>query len=269
MYDEKADFIRHEDETRAFFKTLAACSYEPSHDHTVLDLGGGQGMHVGALTQRFGKVWCLDVINYSTLYGGEFIKLLIEKYARNGVPLAADRVAFVQGDAMNLLFKDGFFDLCLSINSFEHIPDPSRALAEIIRVLRPGGWAYISFDPVWTCATGSHFFHRVPEPWAHLVYPEEEFVARMRANGADEGEASEFRHAMNRWRLPAFQEMFDDARALGLIEIAKTSVWSGLQDSAHEEHEHLRTLLKRGFTTEELYVRGAMYALRKTPPRPS
>jgi ubiquinone/menaquinone biosynthesis C-methylase UbiE len=263
-YDEKADFAHHEGEVRVFFETLSACGYEPIREHTVLDLGGGQGMHVGALTQRFGRVWCLDVVDYTMLYGGEFIKLLIEKHQRNGMPLAADRLTFVQGDATALLFRDNFFDAILCINAFEHIPDPGKALAEIIRVLRPGGLAYISFDPVWTCDTGSHFFQRFPEPWAHLVQPEATYIATMVANGAGEDEVRELRTAMNRWRIAQFRQVFDAARDSGSVEIVVSRSWSGLQEPSHARHANLRLLLSRGFTEEELMMRGLLYVVRKS-----
>ncbi len=222
MYDEEADFAHHEGEVRTFYQTLAAWGYEPLPSHVILDLGGGQGMHAGFLSTRFAKVWCLDAINYSTLYGGQFVKLLIEKYERHGVPLIADRLIFVQGDAMNLLFRDNFFDACLCINAFEHVANPQEALTEIRRVLRPGGWAYISFDPVWTCDTGSHFFHRVAEPWGHLVYSAAEFAARMLSNGASPDEVREFSSAMNRWRVVQFRSVFQEAQRCAHIDIVHT-----------------------------------------------
>lgn len=42
-------------------------------------------------------------------------------------------------DAQNLSFDDAFFDLVVSSDVWEHIPDPYCAHAEIFRVLRPGG----------------------------------------------------------------------------------------------------------------------------------
>lgn len=42
-------------------------------------------------------------------------------------------------DLRNLSFPDNSFNLVLSAEVFEHIPDPYVALAEILRVLRPGG----------------------------------------------------------------------------------------------------------------------------------
>lgn len=42
-------------------------------------------------------------------------------------------------DLQNLSFDDAVFDVMLSTDVFEHIPDPYKAHAEVFRVLRPGG----------------------------------------------------------------------------------------------------------------------------------
>lgn len=47
------------------------------------------------------------------------------------------RVDFVRD---GLPFKDGSFDTVLCMNVLEHVRDPARVLAEIRRVLRPGGF---------------------------------------------------------------------------------------------------------------------------------
>ena len=52
--------------------------------------------------------------------------------SRDGVPCQ---------DAQDLTFADASFDLCTSTDVFEHVPDDSRAFAELFRVLRPGGLA--------------------------------------------------------------------------------------------------------------------------------
>ena len=46
---------------------------------------------------------------------------------------------FVDGDALALPFEDGSVDLVRSERVFQHLPDPEGALAEIVRVLAPGG----------------------------------------------------------------------------------------------------------------------------------
>jgi ubiquinone/menaquinone biosynthesis C-methylase UbiE len=45
----------------------------------------------------------------------------------------------LQMDATNLDFPDGEFDAVVSIHAIEHIPDLDAALAEMVRVVRPGG----------------------------------------------------------------------------------------------------------------------------------
>ncbi len=53
---------------------------------------------------------------------------------------------FVQGDARRLSFADNTFDRCYASKTFQHLPDPQQALAEMIRVTRPGGLMLI-VDP--------------------------------------------------------------------------------------------------------------------------
>lgn len=48
-------------------------------------------------------------------------------------------------DVMDLSFADGSFDLIVSNDVLEHIPDPGRALRECFRVLKPGGTVLATF----------------------------------------------------------------------------------------------------------------------------
>jgi SAM-dependent methyltransferase/uncharacterized protein YbaR (Trm112 family) len=45
----------------------------------------------------------------------------------------------VSADAHRLPFRDACFDAVVTFNTFEHLADPPRAAAEILRVLKPGG----------------------------------------------------------------------------------------------------------------------------------
>lgn len=82
------------------------------------------------------------------------------------------------GDAMALPFPDGTFDACRSERVFQHLPDPAGALAEMIRVTRPGG-RIVVFDTdhiartldtperdVFQRLTRYHCEHRLTSPWA-------------------------------------------------------------------------------------------------------
>ena len=55
----------------------------------------------------------------------------------------APSIAWVTSDAMALPFADGSFDTVLTIASLKFWPDPERGVAELARVLRPGGKAVV------------------------------------------------------------------------------------------------------------------------------
>jgi len=55
--------------------------------------------------------------------------------------LAGQKRRTVTADMRELPFADGEFASVLSVQSLEHVPDPERVLAEVVRVLDPGGVA--------------------------------------------------------------------------------------------------------------------------------
>jgi SAM-dependent methyltransferase len=48
-----------------------------------------------------------------------------------------------------LPFPDESFDLVMCTEAFQYVPDPAQGIAEIMRVLRPGGRAIITVSLVW------------------------------------------------------------------------------------------------------------------------
>ena len=49
-------------------------------------------------------------------------------------------LADVKADICNLPFKDNSYDVILCNHVLEHIPDDTKAMQELYRVLKPGGW---------------------------------------------------------------------------------------------------------------------------------
>lgn len=97
---------------------------------SVLDVGCGAGWGAFELARAVGAGGRVTGVDTSLT--------LIEEAKRR-----ADRVAlpptFETGDAQSLAFPDHHFDAVRAERLLMHVADPERALAEMVRVLRPGG----------------------------------------------------------------------------------------------------------------------------------
>jgi arsenite methyltransferase len=96
----------------------------------VVDIACGSGASARLLARELG----CEVV------GVDLGSLAIERAvdAAGAAGLQA-RVCFVLGDAEELPFPDGVFDVALSECSLCTFPDKRRAIAEMARVVRPGG----------------------------------------------------------------------------------------------------------------------------------
>ena len=83
-------------------------------------------------------------------------------------------VRFVRADATRLAFPDACFDVLVSRSAMEHIAPVERALAEMARVVRPGGVIHLRVDPYFWLR-GCHKRGLVDIPWAHARMTLEDF----------------------------------------------------------------------------------------------
>jgi len=63
-------------------------------------------------------------------------------------------------DLLHLPFPSGAFDACLNLVTLEHVSEPARALAEIGRVLKPGGRLLLAVPQDWEVHQAPHDFFR-------------------------------------------------------------------------------------------------------------
>lgn len=136
-------------------------------DKTVLEVGCGSGMEVWHVAHAFGSdAWGIDV------------------QARRAWPnLVGDRVHLVLGSiSSDSGLPGGAFDRVLSNTVWEHIEQPHRALAEMFRVMKPGGLAWIRAN-LYRGPTASHRTRDIAFPFPHLLFTDEVIAEGLRRIG--------------------------------------------------------------------------------------
>lgn len=113
----------------------------------VLEIGSGSGAMAAEVLRRFPDV---------QLTATDYDHAMVEG-ARDRLLDFDDRVDVKQADATQLPFPDEAFDTVLSFIMLHHVIDWEKALAEAVRVLRPGG-RLLGFDLLDN--PSAHWFHR-------------------------------------------------------------------------------------------------------------
>ncbi len=167
----------------------------------VLDLGSGIGGYSQYLAQHGADVISLDLMMPSQVAG---------------LPLI--------GDALRLPLRDGSIDIVFCASLIEHVADPLRLLREIERVLRGGGFCYLSFPPYYSPLGGHEFspWHYLGEKWAlrlsngrsHVP----EWVARLYKMPETPGSFSEIYYGWGLYRMTI-------RKARRLIEKSNLALW--------------------------------------------
>lgn len=102
----------------------------------ILDVGGGAG-----LTARYLHPSCqYTVLDPSPVWNEPDWKALSERFR------AGHAVQFVEGCGEAMPFADNGFDVVVAFWSLNHAQCPDRCLAEMARVLRPGGTALLVLE---------------------------------------------------------------------------------------------------------------------------
>ncbi len=125
----------------------------------VLDLGCGEGRH--AITAWLAAP--VDVVGVDLS-----VKDLATAAERatefDGDAEGGRTLRWVRGSGLTLPFADASFDKVICAEVLEHVPDYQRMLAEVRRVLKPGGMLVVSvprFVPEWVCWQLSDAYHQV------------------------------------------------------------------------------------------------------------
>ena len=136
--------------------------------HHVLELACGSGRLTGHLAQRMPMGVTITATDIST------DMLSVAKSRVSG-----ERITWNQADMMNIPYEDQHFDLIVCQFALMLVPDQLKAIAEIYRVLKPGGkvifstWGDLHYNKLWAigddvlmAAIGKSPMHTNPGPFA-------------------------------------------------------------------------------------------------------
>jgi len=151
----------------------------------LLDMGCGAGRHAFESMRRGARVTALDysfpeLVDVKNTYYAMVDAGEIEADAESGS---------IRGDALKLPFDDNTFDRIIASEVLEHIPDDTGAIAELTRVLKPGGTMAVTV-PAWLpeklCWKLSEEYHAPIAVGGHVrIYKEKEMRHKLSDAGLD------------------------------------------------------------------------------------
>jgi ubiquinone/menaquinone biosynthesis C-methylase UbiE len=152
-------------------------------------------------------------------------------------------VVIVEGDALQLPFRDGSFDLCFCNSSLEHFDDGPGGLREMARVLRPGGRLVLTTDAFPRRLTP--LARWLPDLWVKSELRGADRHARTKAQHAG-------RHHVVRYYTPASLAQAMQAAGLEVREV-RSYLTGALPRFVFELHLLLRGLSFYNATSQRLY----------------
>jgi ubiquinone/menaquinone biosynthesis C-methylase UbiE len=138
----------------------------PAQGEKVIELGCGPGFYSCVLAERFRELSVIGIDRSPS-------QLTYAREKRNALGL--NNCRFQSDNVLELSHPDDSFDVLVASRLFTVLPNRRRAVAEMFRVLRPGGrcfiaeprwafWASIPLFTLWLLATLTHFNNGYREP---------------------------------------------------------------------------------------------------------
>ncbi len=149
----------------------------------LLDLGCGAGRHAFEAHRRGAHVVALDPSDVEAPAVAGLMAAMRE--AGEAPPSAAGTA--VTGDGLALPFADATFDRIVAAEVLEHVVDDQRAIAELARVLRPGGTLAVTVPrwfPEQVCWVLADDYHAPAVEGGHVrIYRAAELARRLGGSG--------------------------------------------------------------------------------------
>jgi SAM-dependent methyltransferase len=146
-------------------------------DYTLMERAGVDGRNV----LNVGCSFPVDEIYYARKIGKwtsvdisrRTLELCDEVVRRELHPELAKRFSFQYGDACDLPFPDGEFDVSVCMSTIDHLPTAEarqQAVYEMARTTRPGGWVIITVPNRWCLPYAAGIRKMTREKTLHYGY---------------------------------------------------------------------------------------------------
>ena len=144
-----------------FNKLKAFNLYQSSGKEEILEIGYITGGYSLFAFEELG----FNVTGIDSFYSGMNEKTCIHQYISESIN---SKINFRLGDiTKHTEFATESFDIVYTASVLEHIRDIETALAEMYRILKPGGVIIHNYNPFF-CPNGGHALGVLDSPWAHV-----------------------------------------------------------------------------------------------------
>lgn len=188
-YDLYRDYLN----TPAFFETLPDVEGLKG-----LDIGCGEGYNTRLLAKKEAYVTGIDITE-------TFIKYALEEENKN--PLG---IKYLRADAQELPFENESFNFAAAFMSLMDIPDAEKAISEVYRVLKPGGFFQFSIShPCFATPYRKNLRNEEGLTYAIAVgnyFAKKEFIEEWIFNAAP----AELKNSFSKFRIPRFPKTISE-----------------------------------------------------------
>jgi ubiquinone/menaquinone biosynthesis C-methylase UbiE len=182
-------------------------------DQVILDVGCGDGVLSLGLLQQSGasKVIGIDVVSVNR----DELNAIAIKNGVEELP-TGEKLQFLVSSPTHIPLDDASVDVVVSWSVFEHVQNIGDLLAEIRRVVKPGGLIFTQIWPMFGSEHGSHLWPWLSDGFIQYRQSREEIYAEVDAKIPD--------HALR----GSVKDLFDSCNRVTVDELQQFMLSAGL-----------------------------------------